>query len=65
MFFQRKTLKLPRALYEHAVQRATELNLPSPDAYVASLLERDMAAAKDQALRDQVLRQMKSLGYME
>ncbi|MCE9589796.1 MAG: hypothetical protein K8S99_04665 [Planctomycetes bacterium] len=65
MLFPRRTIKLPPDLYEQAAQRAKELGLPSADAYVASLVEREVTAAKEKALRDQVLKQMKSLGYME
>lgn len=65
MFFTRSTVKLPRELHAHAAARAKELNLPSADAYVASLLERDAASHKEQTLREQVVKQMKSLGYME
>lgn len=65
MFFTRRTVKLPRELHAHATRRANELNLPSADAYVVSLLERDAASHKEQTLREQVVRQMKSLGYME
>ena len=64
MFWRRK-LRLDRSLHERAAERARILGLPSVEAYVAQLIERDLKAGEDEALREQVLRQLKSLGYLE
>jgi len=61
----RTTIKISPALYERAAARAKATGAESVDAYAAALIERDVAAAEEKTLRDQVLKQMKSLGYME
>lgn len=61
----KNAIKITPALYERIAARAKAEGAESVDAYVAALIERDVAAAEEKALRDQVLRQMKSLGYME
>ena len=64
MFWRRK-IRLDRTLHERAALRARALGLPSVDAYVAQLVERDLRAGEEEAQREQVLRQLKSLGYLE
>ena len=50
MFGQPK-VRLDRALYARAAERARKLGLPSVDAYVAELLQRDLKAGDEQKLR--------------
>ncbi len=64
MFWRRK-LRLDRGIYDRAAARARALGLPSVDAYVALLIDRDLKAGEEEALREKVLRQMKGLGYLE
>lgn len=61
----RPKIALDPDLYRRAVERARMLGMPSVEQYVSELLERDLKTAEEQALRDQVLRQMKGLGYLE
>ena len=63
--FSRDKVKLESSLYERAVKRAKALGLPSVDAYVAQVLEKDVQAGEEQALKDKVLEQMKGLGYLQ
>lgn len=63
--FGRPRIALDPDLYHRAGERARALGLPSVEQYVAEVLERDLKAAEEQALRDKVLRQMKGLGYLE
>ena len=61
----RPKVRLDRALYERAVERARRKGLPSVDAYVVELLERDLKAADEQVQRDTVTEKMKGLGYLQ
>ncbi len=63
--FGSNKIRLDPQLYKRAVERAKALGLPSAEAYVASLLEKDLKAADEEALREKVMRKMKGLGYME
>jgi hypothetical protein len=64
MFWRRK-IRLDRNLYDRAADRARALGAPSVEVYVAQLIERDLKVGEEDALREQALRQMKGLGYLE
>ncbi|MCX5659663.1 MAG: hypothetical protein NTW19_08075 [Planctomycetota bacterium] len=66
MFGKRKVaIRISPDLYDRAVTRARVMGLASVHLYVAGLIERDVSAEEEKGLRERVLRQMKSLGYVE
>ena len=61
----RPKVRLEPALYKMAAERAHKLGLPSVEAYVADLVQRDLKAAEEQRLLDAVMDKMKGLGYLQ
>jgi hypothetical protein len=63
--FGRPKVRLEPAVYKNAVERARKLGLPSVEAYIADLVQRDLKTADDERLRDTVNEKMKGLGYLQ
>jgi len=60
-----KTLKLDKALWERARAAAEKAGYSSPEEFIRHAIEKELAGLEEAEAKEQVVKQLKGLGYLE